>query len=259
LSRPQPLALMVSPAALPRAVRTPKAAELVAATLRRMIVDGRLKDGDFLPYETELMGHFEVSRPTLREAIRVLESDGLVQARRGARTGARVLVPGPEIVARPAGLLLELSGATLADVMTARTGIEPLAARLLAERGSDEAHQELERIVSEVSVAWKAGQLASASANLHRRVVELSGNATLALIAGMLHEIAERHTTSAIRHTRVSKAEFDKMMKSYRRLADLVAARDGALTEAHWHRHMENSAHALLDGYEETRVRDVLA
>jgi hypothetical protein len=43
------------------------------------------------------------------------------------------------------------------------------------------------------------------------------------LIAGMLHEIAERYTTSAIRDTRVSKAEFDKMMKSLRRLADLVA------------------------------------
>jgi hypothetical protein len=52
------------------------------------------------------------------------------------------------------------------------------------------------------------------------------------VIAARLH--AERDTTSAIRHTAVSKAEFDKMMKSYRRLAELVAARDGALAEAHW-------------------------
>jgi len=58
--------------------------------------------------------------------------------------------------------------------------------------------------------------------------------------------LSERHTTSAIRRTAVARAEVDKMMKSYRRLADLVAAREGALAEAHRRRHMENSAHALF-------------
>jgi len=71
-------------------VRSPKTAELVAGTLRRMVVDGQLKDGDFLPNEAELMAHFGVSRPTLREAVRVLESERLVEVRRGSRTGARV-------------------------------------------------------------------------------------------------------------------------------------------------------------------------
>jgi hypothetical protein len=44
-------------------VRSPKTAELVARTLRRMVVDGQLNDGDFLPHETELMAHFNISRP----------------------------------------------------------------------------------------------------------------------------------------------------------------------------------------------------
>ena len=47
-------------------VRSPKTAELVAGTLRRMVVDGQLKEGDYLPNEAELMAHFGVSRPTLR-------------------------------------------------------------------------------------------------------------------------------------------------------------------------------------------------
>jgi GntR family transcriptional regulator, transcriptional repressor for pyruvate dehydrogenase complex len=124
--RSTPLAPMISAgSAVSGAVRSPKTAELVAGTLRRMVVDGQLKDGDYLPNEAELMAHFGVSRPTLREAVRVLESERLVEVRRGSRTGARVRVPGPEIVARPAGLLLELSGATIADVITARSGIEP--------------------------------------------------------------------------------------------------------------------------------------
>lgn len=135
------------------AVRTPKTAELVAGTLRRMIVDGQLTDGDFLPHETELMDHFQISRPTLREAVRILESDRLVELRRGSRTGARVRIPGPEIVARPAGLLLELSGATLADVMTARIAIEPRAARILAEYGTDGAHRTLVDTIADIPAA----------------------------------------------------------------------------------------------------------
>jgi GntR family transcriptional regulator, transcriptional repressor for pyruvate dehydrogenase complex len=258
--RLESLAPMLAPETGSGGVRSPKTAELVARTLRRMIVDGRLEDGDFPPHESELMAHFQVSRPTLREAVRVLESERLVEVRRGSRTGARVRVPGPEIVARPAGLLLELSGATLADVMTARIAIEPAAAKLLAESGTDDAHEELDRLVRQIPDAWETGDLARASAHLHRRMVELSGNVTLGMIAGMLHEISERHTTAAFLGARnvVPKAQYEKLMRSYTHLVDLVVARDGAEAQAHWRRHMENASAALLKGYERTKVRDIM-
>jgi DNA-binding FadR family transcriptional regulator len=206
---------MISPETASGAVRSPKTAELVARTLRRMVVEGQLKDGDFLPHEAELITHFQVSRPTLREAVRVLESERLVEVRRGSRTGAKVRVPGAEIVARPAGLLLAVSGATLADVITA---------------------------------------------NLHRRMVELSGNATLGMIAGMLHEISERHTAAAFLGVQnvVPKAQYNKVVKSYHRLVDLVTARKGAEAETHWRRHMEAASAALLKGHEKTKVRDIM-
>ncbi len=261
MSRPEPLAPMISAESRSGAVRSPKTAELVARTLRRMVVDGQLKDGDFLPHEAELIAHFQVSRPTLREAVRVLESERLVEVRRGSRTGAKVCVPGPEIVARPAGLLLALSGATLADVMTARILIEPAAARLLAEEGTAEAHEEFRRLFDDLPEAWDAPSVAPATAYFHRRMVELSGNATLGMIAGMLHEISERHTAAAISGNQdhlLPKAEYARLLKSYRHLVDLVTARKGAAAETHWRRHMEAASAALLKGYEKTRVRDII-
>ncbi|SEH68387.1 DNA-binding transcriptional regulator, FadR family [Mycolicibacterium rutilum] len=262
MSRPESLAPMISPQTAPGAVRSPKTAELVARTLRRMVVEGQLQDGDFLPHEAELIAHFGVSRPTLREAVRVLESERLVEVRRGSRTGAKVCVPGPEIVARPAALLLALSGTTLADVMTARTAIEPPAAKMLAEDGTVEAHDELRRLVEAVPAAWEAGNLAAASAQLHRRMVELSGNATLGIIAGMLHEIGERHTAAAISgatpDNTVAKTEYTKLHKSYVRLADLVESRKGEAAETHWRRHMVAASAAMLRGHERTRVRDIM-
>jgi DNA-binding FadR family transcriptional regulator len=184
----------------------------------------------------------------------------LVEVRRGSRTGAKVRVPGPETVARPGALVLAISGTTLGDVMTARIGIEPYAARLLADQGSAAAHEELRRLVDGIPLAREAGTVAQASAELHRRLVELSGNATLAMIAGMLHEISERHTSVAILRDQnvVPRAQYSKLLRSYGRLATLVSNRKGAEAEAHWRRHMENASAALLKGYEKTQVRDIL-
>lgn len=256
-----PLTAAVRPAGpVGAGVRTPKTAELVAGTLRRMIVDGSLKDGDFLPNEPELMNHFGVSRPTLREAVRVLESERLVEVRRGSRTGARVRVPGPEIVARPAGLLLELSGATIADVLVAQSAIEPVAARLLATNGKDKAFDELEQIlVEDIPQSTDAPRFAAVTAQFHRRLVELSGNATLGMIAGMLHDVTERHTAVAVARKRVvPQADYDKLVRSYRHLIDLLRARDGEAAEKHWRRHMDKSREIVLKTLPTIKVRDVM-
>jgi GntR family transcriptional repressor for pyruvate dehydrogenase complex len=264
LARTTPLAPMMgadSVAPLAGApIRSPKTAELVAGTLRRMVVDGQLKEGDFLPNEAELMAHFGVSRPTLREAVRVLESERLVEVRRGSRTGARVRVPGAEIVARPAGLLLELSGATIADVMVARAGVEPIAVRLLAEAANPAAYDELEgMLVEDIRAGWESGRLAEVTGEFHRRVVELSGNATLTIIAGMLHEITVRHTAFVMKEGRkVSKADYDKLTKSYHRLITLLRSGDGAAAEAHWRMHLDTARPLLLKGLETVKVRDVM-
>jgi DNA-binding FadR family transcriptional regulator len=85
-------------------------AELVAQQLRRQIIRGELPEGAALPSEAALMTRFGVSRPTLREAFRVLESEGLINVRRGAHGGARVQVPSGEAAARYAGLVLEFRG-----------------------------------------------------------------------------------------------------------------------------------------------------
>jgi DNA-binding FadR family transcriptional regulator len=70
-------------------LRAPKTAELIASYIRGQIVRGDLKTGDALPSETVLMEMFGVSRPTLREAFRILEAESLISVRRGARGGAR--------------------------------------------------------------------------------------------------------------------------------------------------------------------------
>src|SRR5437764_12675328 len=112
-------------------------AELVAQQLRRQIIRGELTEGEALPSEAALMAQFGVSRPTLREAFRVLEAEGLISVRRGAHGGARVHTPDVDVAARYAGLVLEHRGATLADVYEATALVEPPCAAALAEKHTE--------------------------------------------------------------------------------------------------------------------------
>src|ERR1039457_6054024 len=88
-------------------VRVPKAGELVAAQLRRQIVTGELREDDALPSESTLMEQFGISRPTLREAFRILESEHIIMIKRGAHGGAHVLVRDAGAAGRYAGALLQ--------------------------------------------------------------------------------------------------------------------------------------------------------
>jgi DNA-binding FadR family transcriptional regulator len=90
-------------------------------------------------------------------------------------------------------------------------------------------------------------------------MVQLSGNTTLAIIAGMLHEITVRHTAFAFQEGRpVSKADYDKLMRSYRRLMQLLRSRDGDAAEAHWRKHLDVARTLMLEGLEDVKVRDVM-
>ena len=243
------------------AVRPPKTGELVARRLRRRIVEGSLKPGDHLPTEAALMEHFGVSRPTLREAFRVLESEGLIELRRGARTGARVTVPGPEAVARPAALLLQLGKATLGDVYQARSAIEPPAARLLALTGDEQRYTALEEALEPARDAVEDPErFAVASARFHLRLVELSGNRTLALMAGMVHEIILRQTQASVRSgdAAAEPGLYPRALRAYERLARLVRAGDGPGAERHWHRHLQVADAMVLHGRQATSVIDIL-
>ena len=96
-------------------LREPKMADRVATVLRRMFIRGEIPEGTMLPPESELMERFGVSRPTLREAFRVLESESLIEVQRGVRGGARVTRPRRETLARYAGRILNIHPGPLPD------------------------------------------------------------------------------------------------------------------------------------------------
>src|SRR5438309_429977 len=119
-------------------IRIPRPSQVVAARLRTMILRGEL-DGDEnrLPPEAEFAEQLGISRHHLREALRMLEQDGLVRIRRGHGGGISPAVPDPEVLARTFEGILARQGTLLDDLMAARLIIEPAAAQLAARNATD--------------------------------------------------------------------------------------------------------------------------
>ena len=105
----------------------------IADEIRAAIVAGDLSEGDSLGHEPDLVQRFGVSRPSLREALRILEAEGLITVVRGVFGGVIVHEPDERLTARTAALVLQARNVPVADVHAARSIIEPAAARLVAE------------------------------------------------------------------------------------------------------------------------------
>ncbi len=123
-----------------RRLSAPRIAEIVADELRRQIIDGELADGDLLPRQEVLVEQFNVSLVSLREALRILETEGLVSVRRGNRGGAVVHAPAKTSAAYMLGLRLQSESVELGDLGMALQELEPACAALAAQRARPRGH-----------------------------------------------------------------------------------------------------------------------
>ncbi len=239
-------------------VRAPKTAELIASHIRGQIVRGELATGETLPSEAALTETFGVSRPTLREAFRILETESLINVRRGARGGARVVAPDIAVAARYVGLLLQVTGTTIADVYEARMVIEPAAAGLLASRRTRKDLDDLNGCITDlVGLAESDEKFARAEAWLQATqrfgdlILERAGNRTLAVQAGVLREVVAMHLHTAVLRTSDrpgSREELRKTVRSYRKLVLLLDTGNAEGAESHWRAHLQAAGRVLLRG-----------
>jgi GntR family transcriptional repressor for pyruvate dehydrogenase complex len=167
--------------------------ELIADGLRKAIVNGELEDGSLLPNQDELSERFGVSKPTLREAVRILHAEHLLSTRRGKLGGAVVHRPTVKGAAYTLGLLLQGQGTQQSDVLDALSMIEPRCAALCAQR-KDRAKTVVPvlRKACDELAAHEEGSGASfllAERIFHDELVGRCGSPTLAAVVGTLEQL----------------------------------------------------------------------
>jgi DNA-binding FadR family transcriptional regulator len=233
----------------------------IADELRAAIVSGKLVEGDSLGREPELVERFGVSRPSLREALRILEAEGLITVVRGVYGGVVVHEPDQRMTARTASLVLHARNVSLADVFEARALLEPMAAKAIASRRSRRAAvAELRGLIDKEEESIEDPEaFGVANAAFHARLVALAGNQTLAIVAEMLDEIVERAVTAVSRAEDAvgSVSTRRRGLRSQHRLLTLIDAGDASGTEAHWRAHMAIVGRVML-GQRAATVVDLL-
>jgi DNA-binding FadR family transcriptional regulator len=214
-------------------VRFQRLAEQVADDLRRRILLGDLADGAALPVEEHLREQYPVSKPTLREAMRVLEAEGLVSVRRGSIGGAVVHRPQAANVAYTMGLVLSSQRTPLGEVAAALREVEPACAAACAERPDrGEVVVPVLRRLQETAldVVDDLVAVTTASRQFHEAIVELCGNGPLTIMAGALeglwstHESDWAHRVGEI--AEIPRPERLEALDEHGRLIDLILAGD---------------------------------
>lgn len=229
-------------------IHVPKTSELVADKIRAQIVRGELSEGDSLPPEGQLMDSLGISRPTLREAFRILEAEGLISVVRGSRTGAKVHKPSVELVARYAGYVLESQGTTIADLYQARLAIEPSVVRWLATEGGVASTGKLRALLVEMERMLDEDRFEDFIDNcedFHQLLVASTGLNTITFMSRILLSLAGRHQRDfQKRHARdrESRAKRHRAgLRSYIKLVDLIEAGEVEPAVAHWRLHLRNA------------------
>jgi DNA-binding FadR family transcriptional regulator len=216
--------------------------QMLADDIRMRLVAGELVPGEPLPPEKELMETYGVSRPTFREAMRILEAESLVETIRGPKGGVVMRAPNPLVVIRQVGVLLQLSGATFNDVYAARAAIEIAAVRTLTERAVPADLEALREIIEDgQSCANASGEEFGAIAGrFHRALVHHSGNKTMSFIVDLLGSLTDAayrrmvaNLSPGLREESVRRA-----IRSWIKLVRLIEVGDAQATEAHWIRHI---------------------
>jgi len=216
------------------AIKKTRIHEEVVSQVHALIKEGRIKAGDQLPSERELAETFKVSRTSVREALRALETQGLIISRTGM--GNFIADLPVELLVGPLAKLLIDEKKALADVFEMRKLIEPHIAALAAERATKKDIERMKRILEEQSEAVKRGETGvDADAQLHFAIGQATQNHALEKLVSGLMEMLSRSREESLQTADRRNVSID----SHREIVAAIDKHDKKKAREAMQRHIE--------------------
>lgn len=208
-------------------VVNPVLADMIASMLRDRILSGQIVGT--LPRQEDLVDEFHVSPPSVREALRILQAEGLVTVKRGSIGGALVHIPGPDRVAYVLGMILQSRNVVLEDVGAAMGIMEPACAASCAirpDRRTTVVPALRDVVKRSHEVIDDPFEYMRLSIDFHAAIVGGSGNHSVTVMLGALDALLSAHLQSlALRATPHGVfPDIDSRLRSHKEHVQLVAA-----------------------------------
>ena len=176
--------------------RIVKTSETVALSIVHDIVARGLTAGDKLPLETAMLQQYRVSRASLREALRLLEVQGLISIRPGPGGGPVVGNVDARNLARTASLYFHLGGMKYGDIFATQELLEPVCAQLAA-RNPDRSER-MAPFLDANAMPREGSPYHTTTADFHSTIYDLAGNGVLALLTKAITSIITSHIVSTM-------------------------------------------------------------
>lgn len=223
---------------------------LLAERIRTAILEGRLVEGTVMPTERELVEQTGLGRSTVREALGLLQAEGLVSAGRGTRGGRVVQLPKIDDVVASLGKFIQGRRLSFSSLLVTREALEPTCARLAASERTEADVEHLAGLHQRMGVAGVSQrEFSAANAQWHVAVARASHNELLAAFMAAIGRAIELEITrSAVRSLEVRP----QVLHAHERILDAIRARDpdAAMRRMHIHVHAYSvlAAQWQLDG-----------
>jgi DNA-binding FadR family transcriptional regulator len=233
-------------------MEVPKASDVLANGLRERILSGEFPEGTPLPPERELVTQTRMSRTTVREALRILEVQGLVRIKAGRAGGAFVQRPDEDDMARSVGLLIRGRQIRLAALFETREAVEPFCASLAAKHRTDEdlaaldsANVALEESGSDLSAFLKA------NVAFHVAVAKASHNE---LLTGFMMAISKAIYSATANEGFITDEVRATAVRAHKTITNAIRAQDPEAAVRRMTRHVHSHAEAALAADKRTSI-----
>ena len=233
-------------------MQVPKASDVLANDLRERILRGEFPAGTALPPERELVNQTRMSRTTVREALRILEVQGLVVIKTGRSGGAFVQQPGGDSVASSVSLLIRGQQLRLTALLETREAIEPACASLAAKYRTDEDLATMDaanRIVGDTSASLEA--FLQANVDWHLAVATASHNE---LLTGFMSALSKAIYSSTENTAFVDDQVRKTTYRAHSTITEAIRSGDPAAATRRMTKHVHSYAEAVVQVEERTEI-----
>ncbi|OLB95907.1 MAG: hypothetical protein AUH30_13965 [Candidatus Rokubacteria bacterium 13_1_40CM_68_15] len=230
-------------------IKSTRIYEEIVRQIKTMISEGRLKSGDQLPPERDLAEKFVVSRTSVREALRALESLGLVEIRPGEGTFVREM--SVEALIEPLAMVMFSQREAIGELFEARRLLEPAIAALAARRATPEEVREMERILGEQAKEIAAGRTGlPQDAEFHAAIASAAHNQAITrLVHGIMDLLGQSREESLNAPGRPMRSHQD-----HQRVLEAIRQRDEHAAEQAMRDHV-SAVETLVVGADGLRKR----
>jgi DNA-binding FadR family transcriptional regulator len=210
---------------------------LVAQRIVRDALRENRRPGDLLVPEREMLEKYQTGRGTLREALRLLEVQGVISLRPGPRGGPVLRTPDGSHLASTFVLLMQLQGAPYRTIVEVRTALEPMISSLAAQRMSEESLNELHDTIDRMHrYIDEQDPFFEANKRFHDVIARGSGNALFAYMVDSLLGIMDG-TALGVAYPSVHR---EAIVRSHEEIFEALKSRDATASEARMREHIES-------------------